>query len=45
MGAGVRIIEDLTAAEDSVNLTVNRQFVFEDNDGSHICVSQDLANK
>jgi len=39
-GAGVTIVEDLTAAEDSVNLTTNRQFVFEDLDGRHICVSQ-----
>ena len=41
-GAGVNIIEDLTAAEDSVNLTTNRQFVFEDNDGRYICVSQQM---
>ncbi|SCW42868.1 hypothetical protein SAMN02910456_01061 [Ruminococcaceae bacterium YRB3002] len=40
-GAGVKIIEDLTAAADSVNLKVNRQFVFEDCDGRHVCVSQE----
>ena len=41
-GAGIKIVEDLTAAEDSVNLTTNRQFVFEDVDGRHICVSQQV---
>ena len=39
-GAGVKVVEDLTAAEDSINLKTNRQFVFEDIDGRHICVSQ-----
>jgi len=38
-GAGVKIIEELASAQDSVNSTTNRQFVFEDNDGRHVCVS------
>ena len=37
--AGVVIIEELADAESSVSDTRNRQFVFEDNDGRHICVS------
>ena len=39
-GGGVKIIEDLPSAESSVNDIFNRQFVIEDNDGRHICVSQ-----
>lgn len=38
----VTIIEELPEAEASVNSSVNRQFVFEDVDGRHICVSQSL---
>ena len=41
-GAGVRIVEELKAAEESVSSTTNRQFVFEDCDGRHICVSQQV---
>ena len=39
-GSGIKIIEELSSAESSVNDTKNRQFVFEDCDGRHICVSQ-----
>ena len=42
-GNGVKIVEDLGSAEDAVNSSVNRQFVFEDIDGRHICVSQELS--
>ncbi len=36
-GAGVTIVKELDPAESSVN--TNREFVFADNDGRHICVS------
>ena len=39
-GAGVKIIEALPEATESVKSTTNRQFVFEDCDRRHICVSQ-----
>ena len=38
----ITVIEELKAAEESVNSNTNRQFVFEDIDGRHICVSQEL---
>ncbi len=38
--AGVKIIEELKDAKESKNELSNRQFVFEDNDGRRICVSQ-----
>ena len=38
--AGVTFIEDLKDANESKNELSNRQFVFEDNDGRRICVSQ-----
>jgi hypothetical protein len=38
--AGVKFIEDLKDANESKNELSNRQFVFEDNDGRRICVSQ-----
>lgn len=37
-GKGVKIIKPLPEATSSSN--INREFVFEDNDGRHICVSQ-----
>ena len=39
-GNGIKIIEDLPEAKAAQALTTNRQFVFEDIDGRHICVSQ-----
>ena len=36
---GVTIIEKLESADSAVNSSKNRQFVFEDSDGRHICVS------
>lgn len=39
-GAGVKIIDDLPEANEAVRSDKNRQFVFEDNDRRHICVSQ-----
>lgn len=41
---GVKIIEELPDAKEAVNASTNRQFVFEDNDGRHICVSQLLED-
>ena len=38
--SGVKILEDLPEAKESENALSNRQFVFEDNDGRKICVSQ-----
>ncbi len=39
-GNGIKIIEDLPEAKAAQSQTTNRQFVFEDVDGRHICVSQ-----
>ena len=39
-GAGVKIIEGLQDANEAVRSEKNRQFVFEDCDRRHICVSQ-----
>ena len=39
-GNGIRIVEDLPDAKAARDMTTNRQFVFEDIDGRHICVSQ-----
>jgi hypothetical protein len=41
-GNGVKIVEDLPDAKAAQGMTTNRQFVFEDSDGRHICVSQYL---
>ena len=41
-GNGIKIIEDLPEAKAAQSQTTNRQFVFEDIDGRHICVSQYL---
>ena len=41
-GNGVKIVEDLPDAKTAQGMTTNRQFVFEDTDGRHICVSQYL---
>ena len=39
-GNGINIIEDLPDAKEAQKQGTNRQFVFEDIDGRHICVSQ-----
>ncbi len=39
-GAGVKIVEELQDANEAVRADTNRQFVFEDCDRRHICVSQ-----
>ena len=39
-GADVKMIEELPEAQSSVHSDTNRQFVFEDCDRRHICVSQ-----
>ena len=39
-GNGIKIIEDLPEAKVAQKQGTNRQFVFEDIDGRHICVSQ-----
>lgn len=39
-GNGIKIVEDLPEAKAAQSMTTNRQFVFEDIDGRHICVSQ-----
>lgn len=39
-GNGIKIIEDLPEAKAAQKQKTNRQFVFEDIDGRHICVSQ-----
>lgn len=39
-GNGIKIVEDLPEAKAAQGMTTNRQFVFEDIDGRHICVSQ-----
>jgi hypothetical protein len=41
-GSEVKIIEQLPEAHEAKQMKVNRQFVFEDCDGRHICVSQFL---
>lgn len=41
-GNGIKIVEDLPEAKEAKNMNTNRQFVFEDVDGRHICVSQYL---
>lgn len=41
-GNGIKIIEDLPEAKAAQKQDKNRQFVFEDIDGRHICVSQYL---
>ena len=41
-GNGIKIIEDLPEAKAAQKQGTNRQFVFEDIDGRHICVSQYL---
>lgn len=43
-GQGVKIIEDLPEANKARQQSVNRQFVIEDIDGRHICVSQFIEN-
>ena len=39
-GNNIKIVEDLPEAKAAQSMTTNRQFVFEDIDGRHICVSQ-----
>ena len=41
-GSEVKIVEQLPDAHEAKQMKVNRQFVFEDCDGRHICVSQSL---
>ena len=41
-GNGIKIVEDLPEAKAAQKQGTNRQFVFEDIDGRHICVSQYL---
>lgn len=41
-GNGIKIVEDLPDADTAKSMSTNRQFVFEDIDGRHICVSQYL---
>ena len=43
-GNGIKIVEDLPEAKAAQNQFTNRQFVFEDIDGRHICVSQYLES-
>lgn len=43
-GQGVKIIEDLPEANKAKSQMSNRQFVIEDIDGRHICVSQFIEN-
>ena len=43
-GNGIKIVEDLPEAKAAQSQTTNRQFVFEDVDGRHICVSQYLES-
>ena len=43
-GNGIKIIEDLPDAKAAQKQNTNRQFVFEDIDRRHICVSQYLEN-
>ena len=44
MSQGVKIIEPLPDAQEAKQMNVNRQFVFEDCDGRHICASQYLES-
>ena len=44
-GNGIKIVEDLPEAKAAQDMTTNRQFVFEDVDGRHICVSQYIESK
>ena len=44
-GNGIKITEDLPDAKTAQEMTTNRQFVFEDIDGRHICVSQYLESR
>ena len=44
-GSEVKIVEQLPEAHEAKQMKVNRQFVFEDCDGRHICVSQSLEGK
>lgn len=44
-GNGIKIVEDLPEAKAAQGMTTNRQFVFEDIDGRHICVSQYIESK
>ena len=44
-GSEVKIVEQLPDAHEAKQMKVNRQFVFEDCDGRHICVSQCLEGK
>ena len=44
-GSEVKIVEQLPDAHEAKQMKVNRQFVFEDCDGRHICVSQSLEGK
>ena len=41
-GNEIKIVEDLPEAKAAQGMATNRQFVFEDVDGRHICVSQYL---
>ena len=43
-GSEVKIIESLPDAREAMRMKFNRQFVFEDCDGRHICVSQSLES-
>ena len=42
---GIKIVEDLPEAKEAQKQNKNRQFVFEDIDGRHICVSQYLESR
>ena len=44
MSQNVKIIEPLPDAQEAKQMNVNRQFVFEDCDGRHICASQYLES-
>ena len=44
MASDIKIIEQLPEAHEAKQMNVNRQFVFEDCDGRHICVSQSLES-
>ncbi|MBP5774679.1 MAG: hypothetical protein J6W36_03200 [Clostridiales bacterium] len=44
MSQDVKIIEPLPDAQEAKQMNVNRQFVFEDCDGRHICASQYLES-
>ena len=40
IGNELKIVEALPDAKEAQKMNTNRQFVFEDCDGRHICVSQ-----